>query len=499
MAEVRAQELMDRVLPVVQARHAQAWLAGGWVRDRLLGIERRDFDFVVPGGAVATARRVADAVGGPFVLLDAGRDTARVLVGPPEAPIYLDFAGLRASSIEEDLLARDFTINAMAVPVAAWRDPEGAIIDPAGGRRDLAIRLLRAVSSDSFRQDPLRMLRAVRLRTALGFELESQTAAWIQRDAALLDAVSRERVRDELAQILDLPRTKESLRLLNDLSLLSQAMPEVARLRQVPVAGGEVPNALERSLQAVHVVEMLLGWLRSERDLPPGWPYEMLADSLVPYRERLAHGLAVVLPGGRSAGVLLTLAALLYDVARGASVPATPTENHLLGREVLSASMAATIMRRLCFSSAETVRVRLTVRSHARAGELVEEMDGEPTRRAVYRFFRDAEPSGVDALLLSLVDGLAARGPGLDRDRWRRHLALVTTLLHAYYERRREVVEPLPLVDGYELMTALDLSPGPEVGALLESIREAQAAGEIHSPAEALEMARQSLERGGPY
>ncbi len=497
IADVRAQDLMAKALPVVEARHREAWLVGGWIRDRFLGHETHDFDFVVPSGAIATARELADILGGAFVLLDEERDTARVLVGPPPEALCFDLAGLRAPTIGADLLARDFTVNAMAVPVGAWGAPEGAVIDPAGGRADLAARLLRAVSADSFREDPLRMLRAVRLAAALGFHVESQTAAWILRDAELLDAVSRERVRDELAQILAQPQAGRSLRQLEDLALLERVMPELALLRGVGVAQGDGRSALQHSLATVDAVESLRSWVGGHPPAEQGWPYEMLEARLGPYRARLAEDLAVILPGGRNVATLLALAALLHDVGKGAAGQGSgPLSGRLLGHEVLGASMAATIMRRLCFSGPEVVRVRLAVRNHMRPGQLVQETGGEPSRRAIYRFYRDAGPSGVDTILLSLADHRSTRGAGLDAEHWARHLALSAALLYARYEQRSEIVDPPPIVDGHDLMSSLGLAPSPEVGVLLDNIREAQAAGEVQAREEALDLARRLLERG---
>ncbi len=490
---------MAVTLPVVEARHPSAWLVGGWVRDRLLGLETHDYDFVVPSGGIATARAVAGAVGGAFVVLDVERDTARVVVGAAPDAVYLDFTGLRAGDIGADLLARDYTVNAMAVPVRAWQAPESEVIDPAGGRRDLAQRLLRAVSVDSFREDPLRMLRGVRLAAALGFELESQTAAWIERDAELLDAVSRERVRDEVAQVLALPAAERSLGQLEGLGLLEHVLPEVTRLRAVAPAECSGHSCLEHSLQAVGVVEGLRGWLAGGTWTAPNWAYEALGATLGPHRRRLGEHLAAVLPGGRSVGVLLALSALLHDVGKGVAGPASKGPGGpLLGHDVLGASMAATALRRLCFSSAETVRVRLAVRNHMRPGQLVQETGGDPSRRAIYRFYRDAAPGGVDTVLLSLADHLALRGPGVDPEHWQRHLRLSQALLEAFFEHHGEVIEPPLVVDGHELMAALDLAPGPEVGELLDSIREAQAAGEVTSPAEALALARGLLQDSGP-
>ncbi|MDI7274533.1 MAG: HD domain-containing protein [Anaerolineae bacterium] len=497
--EALARELMARTLPVVEARHRESWLVGGWVRDRLLGLETRDIDFAVRDGAAATARLVADAVGGAFVLLDEERDTARVLAGPPEAVFYLDFAALRAQSIEADLLARDFTVNAMAVPVSAWLAPEAALVDPTGGRRDLRQRLLRAVSVDSFREDPLRLLRAIRLRASLGFEIESETASWIERDAELIDAVSRERVRDELSLILAQPQPAASLRLADGLGLLERVVPELGPLRAVPAVAGDGRDAYEHSLDTVEVADRMGRWLRGGEWEEGDWPVQMLTAALAPYRKRLAEALATLLPGGHSVGVLFLLAALLHDVGKGAAAQeGAAAGERLLGHDVLGASMAATVMRQLCFSGAETARVRLAVGNHMRPGQLVQEMGPAPSGRAIYRFFRDTEPAGVDTVLLSLADHWATRGARLEREHWRRHLALSRALLEGYYERRQQVVEPPALVDGHGLMSSLDLAPGPQVGELLESIREAQAAGEVTSREQALALARRLLEKGGP-
>ncbi len=489
---------MARVLPAVEARHTAAWLAGGWVRDRLLGRETHDIDFVVPDGAVATARHVADLVGGAFVLLDEERDTARVVVGSGGQAVFLDLAGLRGPGIEADLLARDFTVNAMAVPAAECLAATPHVIDPAGGRRDLANRLLRMVSADAFRDDPLRMLRAVRLGAALGFGLEGETALTIRRDAALVDSVSRERVRDEMAQTLTLPGAQRSLGQLDELGLLGQVLPELAALRRVEARAGDEGSALEGTLRAVGVAQGLLGWLDGAPWGEPQGAGEALAARLGPYRARLAEQMAAMLPGGRRRGTLLLLATLLHDVGKAPAAHGRAADGgRFLGHEVLGASMAATIARRLCFSSAETVRLRQAIRSYLRPAEMARTMVGEPPRREIYRFFREAEPAGVEAILLSLADHLADDGARLVAERWQRHLAASAALLEACFERRREILEPVPLVDGRQLIEALGLDEGPQVGVLLEGIREAQAAGEVRSREEALALARRLMEREG--
>ena len=118
--------------------------------------------------------------------------------------------------------------------------------------------------------------------------------------------------------------------------------------------------------------------------------------------------------------------------------------------------------------------------------------EGLPTKRAIYRYFRDTGETGIDILFLNLADHLATRGPHLDRAGWREHTGIVDYLLKQYYEQQGQV-RPVKLIDGHDLMDVFDLGPGPFLGELLEAVREAQAAGEVTTREEALEYARKQI------
>jgi hypothetical protein len=136
--------------------------------------------------------------------------------------------------------------------------------------------------------------------------------------------------------------------------------------------------------------------------------------------------------------------------------------------------------------------VRKIVRGHLRP--ILLEHDGNlPTRRAVYRFFREAGEAGVDVCILSLADTLGTSSETISQDQWSHHLAVIRNLLEAWWEHPRERVTPVVLVNGDDLMKELGILPGPQVGKLLEAIREAQAVGQVGTRAEALEMAKKLL------
>jgi hypothetical protein len=145
-------------------------------------------------------------------------------------------------------------------------------------------------------------------------------------------------------------------------------------------------------------------------------------------------------------------------------------------------------MRRLRFNKPEVRLVQTIVRQHMRPPLLAEQ--DSVSRRAVYRFFRDAEEAGVDVLLHALADHAAIYPPGIEDERWPRLVNLVARMLSEYWERPAEGVTPSPLLSGHDMIRELGIEPGPEVGALLEAVREAQAGGEIRSREEALALAR---------
>jgi hypothetical protein len=153
--------------------------------------------------------------------------------------------------------------------------------------------------------------------------------------------------------------------------------------------------------------------------------------------------------------------------------------------------MAADLMRRLRFSNREIEMVQLLTEHHMRPHFLAR--DEVPTRRAIYRFFRDTGDVGIDTLFLGLADHLAARGPTLDPEEWRRDTETTRYVLSKWFEEQ-DTVSPPKLIDGHTIMDRLGVAPGPQVGQILEAVREAQAAGEIETAEEALDLARKTLE-----
>jgi len=471
-----------------QSKDRKVWLVGGALRDHFLGRSALDLDFTVDKGARGLARRFADAVRGKYYELDGERDTGRVIhLNPAGSRRMIDVARLRGADIIADLLDRDFSINALAVSL----DDQATLIDPLGGLQDLKNKLVIACSPEAIANDPVRSLRAVRIATQLNFHLDRQTSkqAEIARDD--LQQISAERIRDELMRILDLDRPAKALRVLDHQGILSAILPELAELKGLEQPAPHAFDAWKHSLRVSERLSCLLGVLADEHDADAPGDIILAQASLRlgRFRDALRKHLDIELSVGRRVRQLVLFAALYHDSGKvQAQKIKSPGKIVFHGHEEYGANLAIERARHLRMSSIEVDRLGRIIRHHMG----IEWLENEPriTARAIYRFFRRAGDAGVDAVLVSLADFLGKYSAAPPEDAWRRRVDVARTLLEAYFEERDQRIDPKPLLRGSDLISALELEPGPVVGRLLEIIREAHAAGEIASREEAIALAR---------
>ncbi len=468
---------LTRLLP------GPAWLVGGTPRDLLLDAPLRDLDLAV-ADAEAAARAVADGLAGHLVTLDAGRHIYRVALDGA-AVRYVDIAQLRGD-LDADLRERDFTLDAMAAPLQPPFDAL-SLVDPLGGARDAGARLLRAASTRIFQDDPLRLLRAVRLAVEFDLSIEQDTEALARENAALAARPSPDRQRDEIARIFASERAAAGVRLLDRLGLLDPVLPEVATGRGVEQPKEHHYPVLEHNVETVRALDVFL----SPRPLADAGDeaLRLMLWTALPAAERVQTNLAEELVEGRSRRTLLKLAGLLHDIAKPQTKAPDPSGRiRFFGHPELGARMTAALLRRLRFAEREVAYVCLLVDEHLRPLQLAAPGQS-PTPRALFRFFRDLAEAAEGVLLLSLADHVAARGPELEMKEWQWHLGYTGYLLHERYTNQT-VVRPVRLLTGDDLMAALGIGPGPEVGRLLAALEEAQAAGEVSDRSQALAFVR---------
>jgi len=413
----------------------RVWVVGGYVRDMLLGRPHPNPDVVVEGGdALKLAERFAELAHAEPPVTFERYGTAQVTI-----PGHLvEFVTARAESyapesrkpdvrpatLEEDLRRRDFTVNTLLM------DLDGKIHDPLGGRKDLDARILRTPTDPlrTFADDPLRMLRAIRFASELGFELAPELLPAMRQMKIRLapPVISVERTAEELRRMFTSERPRLALELLDASGLLEVILPEVAACKGVAQTGYHTHDVYGHTLLTVERV-----------------PAELI----------------------------VRLAALFHDVGKPST--ATP-DGAFTGHETVGAAMARSVLERLRFAQKDVDAVVLLVRLHLRPVYYRSEWsDG-----AVRRLARDAGEQLDRLMALARADVAASAYP--EPEKLDELQARIDAVLH---ERPSRLT---PVVTGEDVMRVRGIGPGPDVGRIKQRLQELVIDGEIAPTREAV-------------
>lgn len=473
----------------------RAWLVGGAVRDRLLGRSGADLDVVLDGDPGEGARAIALAAkraGTPvacFALSEefgAWRVVALADRRSPRSTIggawQVDVEAMRGDSLEADLRLRDFTVNAIAEPLAG-----GEPLDPLGGLGDLDAGRLRVAGSDAFKDDPLRVLRLVRVAVELELEPESEAIVAARAQAPRLEQISPERVFLELQRIVACAQALRGLELMSELGATRIVLPELEALR-----GVEQSRFHHRDVYG-HTLEVFERTVELTANTSDSEPVDALGEERrAPVIELLSEPLA----DGMTRGQALRWAALLHDAAKPAtrSVRVLDRRVTFLGHDIRGAELARDVLGGLHASVRLREHVAAMVRHHLRLGFLVHET--QPlVRGTVYDYLYACEPVEVDVTLLSVCDRLATRGAKAEQA-IAAHVDLARRMLDDAL-RWHQTGAPKPLLRGDQLARELGIPPGPRVGELLAALVRAQYTGEVSTCEQALAFVGKSGSRIG--
>jgi len=436
-----ARALADHICRTLRGAGHQAYLVGGCVRDILLQREPADYDVATD----ATPERVQQlfphslAVGAQFGVIVVTEDSVQVEVATFRSDIgYSDGRHpdrvVYASSPQEDVKRRDFTINALLLDPAT-----NDVLDFVGGRADLQTGIIRAIgrAADRFREDKLRMVRAVRFAARFRYAIEAGTFSAITKLAPEVHQVSAERLRDELTKILTEGAASRAFELLDDTGLLIELLPEIARMK-----GVEQPPQFH-----------------PEGDV---WTHTLLMLG------RLQAGCSPTLAWG----------VLLHDVGKPPTFtpPSGPNGRIRFDEHVeVGTRMAEEVCRRLRFSNEDTAQIAALVANHLRFKDVL-----QMKLATLKRFVR--LPRFEEHLELHRLDCLASHGHLENYDMVREFLAKTPP----------EQVRPPRLLTGEDLI-ALGYSPGPPFKAILDAVEEAQLNGRVSTRDEAVALVKDSF------
>ncbi|MGA2252756.1 CCA tRNA nucleotidyltransferase [Terracidiphilus sp.] len=435
-----------RIVETLRGKDYEAYLAGGCVRDLLMGREPHDYDVATsaaPDVVLASFPRTF-AVGAHFgVVLVADEETVTEVATFRSDGAYSD--GRRPDSVrytlsaEEDVQRRDFTVNGLllnplAAPQLSSDELRQAVLDYVGGLADLDAGVIRAIGEPMrrFEEDRLRLLRAVRFAARFGFAIEPVTLAAIRAMAPKISSVSRERVREELTKMLTEGHARRAFELLDETGLLVEVLPEIAKMKGVQQPAQYHP----------------------EGDV---WTHTLML------LEQLEAGAPLTLAWG----------ALLHDVGKPATFRVAPDRIRFDGHVEVGMAIGAQICQRFRFSNDETQQILALIENHMRFAD-AERMKPSTLKR----FFRLEE--FPQHLALHKMDCMAASG---NLDHW-------NFVRERYEAMPEEAVRPVPLLTGRELIAA-GYAPGPRFKEILRQVEDAQLEGAIHTLDEAMAMVRE--------
>ncbi|MEO0101416.1 MAG: HD domain-containing protein [candidate division WOR-3 bacterium] len=434
------------------------YLVGGAIRDIVLKRAPFDFDLAVAGKGIELASHFAQRIRGKFVLLSEKEDEARVVKRGIDGKIFtFDFKGLVGGEIVTDLKDRDFTINAIAF--GPLNDLEKArVFDPFAGLSDIRKKIIRLVSEDALRKDPLRILRAVRFALELNFRIDKNL--WSFGREISLAGIARERIAYEVLRILGAKNTYSYIQKLLLLGLLPQIFPSFAFFFQDQ-------ETFRHSLLTYKKLESILSDEKDEigrffRQFPE-WQDYIKSPNILP---------------------ILKLAALFHDLAKPLTRREEEGEVHFYGHDALGAKLIFdSLKKELRLSNDISERVKRLTLYHMRL-HLLATRSEEITERAMRRFLRDLGEDALGLMALTCADGYATA-------RKTKHLEIAIERIINFKREEDKKKNIKRLVTGYDLID-LGLKPGPIFKKILGEIEEMTLEGKIRTKEEGLEYVRKN-------
>ncbi|KUK14077.1 MAG: HD domain-containing protein [Synergistetes bacterium] len=433
----------------------ELYIVGGALRDGLLGKASREIDLVFRSPPFSFPLRFASEIGGKAVILGKDRKTIRVV----KRPFIFDFTSINGSGIIEDLLHRDFTMNSLGFNV---RDEQ--FFDPLGGLDDIKSGVIKVNSPQSFDSDPIRLLRAFRFKSALGFKIEGYTKKLIEAKSKALfpwKLSPKERIAEEWKKFLLGKNFYPALKDMADTGYLERLFPAFRLMKGMSQGSYHHLDAFNHSLKVVEALEDLLFD-------PPPWAGEKYLDSKVGYFKRRE---------------LLRLGGLLHDVGKPFCFRLKEGEANFRGHQFIGAKIAYGYSRALLLNYRERDFIYRLVYNHMMPLLFLKrEKAWRPWERSLLSWLMRVGEDALGVFLLSLADLMATRGIKVsDEDR---------SLLVQIGERVKRYLDKMfgvkPLLSGREIMALTGLREGKEIGTIKERILYLQKMGKLRTKDEAL-------------
>ena len=450
--------ILKTITPFFKEQAESCYIVGGFLRDCLLNRESCDVDIVVPQNtAESTAKRLADFINGYFVELDNVNNIYRVVF--EDKINYVDIADCTGSCIKEDLKRRDFTINAIAYDLKKQK-----LIDINSGLEDLKKGIIREISEFNITNDPIRILRAFRFQSELGFNFSDELKTIIKKHCLLIKNPAKERVNTELIKLFDGKYADGTLTDMENFGILEQVFPFVKDLKKVPPNSHHHLGLLEHSIETVKQVQLY--YENAVADVK-----SHLDETLFAGHKRIAY---------------LKLGAFLHDTGKPSvwTIDTQTGRHRFIMHDSEGAKIIEPYLKDLKFSKKQISYLQKIIKNHIYPAGVV--TSDETSEKAYLRFYRKMGDETIDLIAIAYADRMSALGPEITQEMINKNINGLDKLLNGYLKQKTEL-KPLPkLLDGKEIMQILNIPQSKELGKIIEKLKEAQISSDVITKEDAI-------------
>ncbi len=439
----------DYIIELLKKTGNEIYLVGGVVRDILLGRENHDKDIIVVDvSAKEFAEKFATDNDGVCITLDEENNIYRVVMS--DKINYVDITNPINNSLEEDIKRRDLTINAIAVNIKT-----GDIVDLVNGLEDTRKGIIRGISEQNFIDDPLRIIRAYRFSSVLGFEIYSSTREYLRRhlDKILQPAVERRNV--EIIKLFGGKNAHNILLEMDNDGVIDVLFPIMKDVKKVPSNTHHHLDLFHHSVETVKQIQKI---------------YENSCDEVKEHLEQVDFG-------GDSRLAHLKFSGFLHDIGKFSTWTIEGDRHRFIRHDEVGADLAKKILKQNKFSKKQIEYISLMVRNHIYPSGVVSSPN--LNEKIYMRYIRKAGDNAIDMIVLAQADRLSARGVAITDEMVNDNISALNKLLN-FYISVKSTLKPIPkLLSGEEIMKLKNIKPSKELGKIISALLDAQLEGDV--------------------
>lgn len=425
-------EIIEKIKPYL--KNNEAYLTGGYIRDLICGKISKDRDIAVKASNLREiAKKITHEFEASFVELDNENEIYRVVFGEN----YVDFARLVNNSLQDDIERRDFTINSIMYDIN-----NDKFIDKAGGRKDFENKIIRTFKISNLSDDYLRMLRAVRFQSILGFKIDDNILDFIKENGKNLLKIAPERIHYELIKIFEGEFLEKAVLTMDETGLLEVIFPVFKEIKKIPA-------------NSHHHLDLFHHLIETVKNIRINKPE-------------------------------LKIAAFLHDIAKPDcwTIEQDTGRHRFIGHDEAGSKKVIPILKELKFSNRQIEYISKMIKYHIYPSALMSQKD--KTDKAIIRFIGKIGKDTPDLIELARADRLSARGEAVTDDMVKENLFNLE-LLNKKYEEISPKLKKLPkLIDGNKIMEILQIPPSSKLKKIIEEIKELQLEGKINTENDAV-------------